>query len=499
MNKIKLLLSCLFTLTITVLLLQNIDAQEIVFDNTYGFADYSAGRSIVQLSDSGYAFLGITGFTEGNSQLLFVRTDKNGVPLHFRQTADADKLYDGKMMRIAANGDYIIVGTLRDGTKPYSPFCMRVDSSFNSLWFSTIPTNDWVFGKSLVELPDGSIVVVGETYDTDTTGADAIFMRFSQNGELLSMRASGRVGNDGYNSVELRDSTSLLVSGFQKNGISGDTIPFFAYLDFDGNTIFLRSFEEYKTNAVANHAVTDSKNNILCAGYTTMYDTLGYSDYFLTAFDTAGNFINDLYVDLSLWEGADDSYQSIGITPDGHIFVAGTCAGNNYLQPSILVHLLDSNYNWIIGTERTGQDIKKSDVLSQLVATSDGGCIMIGTTTDLGAHISDIFIFKIGHEPSNMSPIQHFLPVENFSKEFKFEIFPNPAKNYTHLSWNNAPQGKSQVTLYDLSARKILSLEHDFSSEPDMTLRLPNIPQGSYLLEIKNGKVGFIRKIVVLH
>ncbi len=141
MNKIKLLLVCFFTLTIVLFSLQNIEAQEIVFDNTYGFADYSAGRSIVQLPDSGYAFLGITGFAEGNSQLLFVRTDKNGVPLHFRQTADADKLYEGKMMRVAANGDYIIAGTLRDGTKPYSPFCMRVDSSFNSLWVSTIPTN----------------------------------------------------------------------------------------------------------------------------------------------------------------------------------------------------------------------------------------------------------------------------------------------------------------------------------------------------------------------
>ncbi len=239
----------------------------------------------------------------------------------------------------------------------------------------------------------------------------------------------------------------------------------------------------------------DSKNNILCAGYTTMYDTLGYSDYFLTAFDTAGNFINDLYVDLSLWEGADDSYQSIGIAPDGHIFVSGTCEGNNYLQPSILVHILDADYNWEGGTERTGQEIKKSDVLSQLVATSDGGCIMIGTTADLGAHISDVFVFKIGQEPSNMSPIQHFLLVGNFSKDFKFEIFPNPATKVTHLSWNDAPKGKTEITLYDLAARKILSLEHDFSIESEMTLCLPNIPHGIYLLQIQNRNVGFIRKI----
>ncbi|MBQ7490541.1 MAG: T9SS type A sorting domain-containing protein [Bacteroidales bacterium] len=499
MNNIKAFQLYSFILPIIILLLQNVEAQEIVFDNTYGFADYSAGKSIVQLSDSGYAFMGSTGFAEGNSQLLFVRLDKNGVPLHFRQTADADKLYDGRMMRIAANGDYLVTGTLRDGTQPYAPFCMRIDTSFNIIWNTVVPANDWAFGNSLIELPDGSIAVAGETYDTDSTGADALFLRFSPNGDLMAKRASGLPGNDGYNSLETIDSASLLVAGFRKSTVSSDTVPFFASIDFDGNVTNLRSFEEYKTKAVVNHAIMDSRRNIVCVGYTMMYDTLGYSDFFMTTFDTAGNYIADLYVDLPMWAGADDLYKSVGVTPEGNIFAAGTCAGNNYLQPSILVHLLDKDYNWEDGTVRTGHDVKKSDVLSQLVTTSDGGCIMIGTTTDLGSHIADIFIFKLGQKPSDESPIQHYLPVEHFDNEPDFEIYPNPVSNFAHISWKEAPQGKTQISVYDMAAHKLLSLEHDFSIAPDLTLHLPDIPYGNYILGIQNGRSESFRKIVITH
>ncbi len=146
----------------------SLSAQSVLFDHTYGYADYSYGKSIVQMADSGYVFLANTGNPNGNARLLLVRLDPMGIPQFYKEFHDYN-LYNGNYLIKAANGDLLITGEVKNDNTPYQPFVMRVDSLFNVKWTFVLPCDDWSFSRQLVELPNREIVMVGETYDTDTT------------------------------------------------------------------------------------------------------------------------------------------------------------------------------------------------------------------------------------------------------------------------------------------------------------------------------------------
>ncbi|MCQ2286889.1 MAG: T9SS type A sorting domain-containing protein [Bacteroidales bacterium] len=472
-------------------------SQSIAFDNTYGYADYSAGKSILQLSDDNYVFLGNTSSYSGKTQLILGKIDSYGKPIFYRQTNDDNILYDGRHLILLKNGNFLVTGTLKKDSTTYQPFCMCFDSLFEKQWLTVLPSADWAWGKQCCELPDHSLVTIGQTYDTDSTNVDAFFCKIASNGNLMTLKKSNWLGDDGYNSVELFDSTSLLVGGFRWNETLQDTVPFFSFLNFDGEETAHYDFEQFKNQAVVNQAIRDSKGNIVTVGYTSMYDPLGKEDFFLTVFDTSGNYINDLYVDQKIWAGEDDLYKSVGIGKNGQIFAGATCKGNNYLQPTILLHLLDADYNWQNSTVRAGTQYDKSDELSQLIPTSDGGCILIGTTTDLGTHLSDILICKIDSLLSPIQPIQHYLPVKEEVEENHLSIFPNPATDFFTIYWENAPQGTSSIELFDLTLHRLFSTPNDFSKNERIRISTHTLPAGCYLLKIGNSNHQYVKKLIV--
>ena len=180
----------------------SLSAQSILFDYTYGYADYSFGKSIVQMADSGYVFLANTGNPNGNARLLLVRLDQFGIPQFYKEFHDYN-LYNGNYLIKAANGDLLITGEIKNDNTPYQPFVMRVDSLFNEKWTFVLPCNDWSFSRQLLELPNREIVMVGETYDTDTTSVDALWVKLSETGQSLSVIKSELPGDDGFTSVSL--------------------------------------------------------------------------------------------------------------------------------------------------------------------------------------------------------------------------------------------------------------------------------------------------------
>ena len=482
-----------------MLCLQMLCGQVVTYDHTYGFADYSYGKSIVQLPDSGYAFVANVSADMGNAQLLFVRLNAHGEPLYYRQTNDAEKLYSVSKMRRADNGDFLVTGFTKRGDEEYSPFFLRTDTAFNVLWETVLPSGDWTFSRDVVELPDGSFVAVGTTYDTDSTGQDGLVVKIASDGEILSVRKTCLKGNDAYNSVEFYQDSLLLVSGFQQDVEIGDTIPFFAFLNFDGMENLRHPFGDRIADAVANHSIRDSKGNIVTVGYTYRYDTLHKKDFYMIVFDSFGEYVTELYVDVALWMGQDDEYQNVAIGNDGRIFLAGTAAGNNYLRPVILVHLLDADYNFVASTVRAGPHYEGNE-LSQIVPTLDGGAVLIGATSDFERHLSAVFVCKLDEMLSEEGEVEHCLPVTDMQvPPFSVVVFPNPVSEMVTIRLDDGFSGTMRVVFYDLTMKAVWQREVATMGAEEMQVSVRDLPAGTYLLKLQNGAGTIMKKIVVVH
>lgn len=497
--KIEMKKNFVFLILSLLLCLQTILGQPVTFDHTYGFSDYSYGRSIVQLPDSGYAFVANVSSERGNAQLLFVRLDSHGVPLYYRQTNAPDRLYAAHKLLRADNGDFVVTGFSKFLDEEYAPFFLRTDTAFNILWETSLPAGDWTFSQDMVELPSGSFVAVGSTYDTDSTGQDGLVMKIASDGTVLHFHKTDLPGNDAYTSVSFFQDSLLLVSGFQQDAENGDTIPFFAFLNFEGQENLRHTFDDHIAHAVANQSVEDSRGNIVTVGYTYRYDTLHKKDFFMIIFDPSIEYVTELFLDETLWMGYDDEYQSVAISNEGKIFIAGTAEGNNYGRPVILVHLLDADYTFIGSSVRAGLHYVRNE-LSQIIPTSDGGAILIGTTSDFDEHLSAVFVCKLDESASAEGEVVHYLPVEeSHPASFEVEMFPVPASDELTIRMGNVPAGLWRIVLYDLSLKQVWWSEMQTKEADEIRIPVSGLPAGTYLLKLQN-KTGFVvKKVVVLH
>ncbi len=472
-------------------------AQTITFDHTYGYADYSYGKSIIQHVDSGYFVLANTGSPNGNTRLLLIKLDPHGIPVYHKEFHDF-YLYNGQFIIKARNGDLLITGEIKNVEGPYQPFVMRVDTLFNLKWSYTLPYNNWTFSKMLVELPQGDIVAVGETYDTDSTGTDGNWLKISAEGVLKEAKSTQRVGNDGYTSVSLWNDSILLLSGYQKNVNTMDSVPFYSLVSASGEVLSHVHYGGIRNKSVCNQAVRDSLNNIVNIGYTRMYDDSAYKDFFMLVFNTNMEVVANVYVDYNLWRLTDNEYTSVAVAKNGDIVVGANAQGNNYNKPTVLLHRYKKNdYSFDVGTVRAGSLYKKADYLSQVIATNDGGAILIGSSTSLGTHLSDILICKVDSVLSPMTPVTHYLKIENSKPQpnFNFTLYPNPTTDKVTISFTDNDNDITIVKLYNLQLKELMRLEHNFFVQPQLELRLTDYASGIYFLKIENKNHQFGSKI----
>lgn len=462
----------------------SLSAQSILFDYTYGYADYSFGKSIVQMADSGYVFLANTGNPNGNARLLLVRLDQFGIPQFYKEFHDYD-LYNGNFLIKAANGDLLITGEVKNDNTPYQPFVMRVDSLFNVKWTFVLPCNDWSFSRQLLELPNREIVMVGETYDTDTTSVDALWVKLSETGQSLSVIKSELPGDDGFTSVSLWSDSLMLVSGFQQNLITNDSVPFYSLMNFNGENHHHVQYGAIRNKAVSTQTLRDPFGKVVTIGYTRMYDDLEYKDFYLILFDSAGNSLYSSYVDYPIWQHADDEYSSMGIAANGDLIVGVNAEGNSYYKPTIILHLYrGGDYAFKRSVVRSGTGYQKSDILSQVIPTNDGGFILIGTTTSLGTHLSDILICKLDSNLTPITPTSHYLPVEESRDSPAYSLFPNPATSKISLFVDQKQNEYVQISLYNTQSILLWSGQHNFFMQPQIDFDLTRYPPGLYFLKI---------------
>ena len=122
---------------------------------------------------------------------------------------------------------------------------------------------------------------------------------------------------------------------------------------------------------------------------------------------------------------------------------------------------------------------------TSLIATNDGGCLIVGGAFDYSCNHYDLFVLKVN--PDGYLDTDEII-VQNVRS---YEYWPNPAQDELHLHYS--PDVKpTQIELYDLQGRLVRTQRTGLES-----LNLQGLSAGTYTMRVtlEGGKV-FSDKVV---
>jgi hypothetical protein len=171
---------------------------------------------------------------------------------------------------------------------------------------------------------------------------------------------------------------------------------------------------------------------------------------------TGGKFIGS-YADLSSWSGKDIVLR----------FRFGTNASTAFPQ------------GWFV------DDIEFMDLLNyngQACLTANEGVSVCVFAPERGTIVESQFLTNIDEEQ---------LP------GLQVALYPNPAKNYLQLGFNNATPREIRVSLLTVDARRVLSRKFQIFGTEAVGFDVSNLNRGLYFVEIQSNEGVLVKKVVL--
>jgi hypothetical protein len=82
----------------------------------------------------------------------------------------------------------------------------------------------------------------------------------------------------------------------------------------------------------------------------------------------------------------------------------------------------------------------------------------------------------------------------------EFSLYPNPARDFIHITSGIGEKANITMNVYDLSGKKLESVSYDRNSPGKQTFELntSNLDPGTYLLQIRSGNSSSTQKVTIL-
>jgi hypothetical protein len=357
------------------------------------------------------------------------------------------------------------------------------DTSITKLWYLKLdknlvkadekylgmPANSWFSYMNSIIDSDSNIVITGYTSRWDTVSPlndDAFFYKLSLAGDSLNskfIRSDYKLSLS-YDIIEKTDQTGYYSYGFKySNTPSEGGERFDLSKQFDSIDVMSvpQDIEYYMSPEWLNDSIIIMSGK----GYST-----GIPNYSLRVLTTT---IENTPIDDNHFimegdiPGHPAMYQGLSIN-DNNIYVGGT-SNLDYSNPFFSTldswfHLVKVNpdlspvwENWYGGDAYY--------FLYSILATSDGGCLMVGNRYDyeLQEQERDIYVAKVNSE-GLIVWTQEIKPDQNM-----FSIYPNPGSNQINLKM---PAGEFDFELYGLNGQVLIKQQVNGENNTINTIQL---------------------------
>jgi hypothetical protein len=356
----------------------------VQWQKTFGGDSYDEGYSVQQTSDGGYIIAGTTSsFGAGGYDVYLIKTDSNGNQ-EWQKTFGGDSYDWGRSVRQTSDGGYIIAGVTDSfGAGKEDVYLIKTDSGGNLTWQKTFGGTSNDSGESVQQTTDGGYIIAGITTSFGTWYYNVYLIKTDPNGNTQWQKTFG--GGSfavGFSAQQTSDGGYIIAGG-----CSGGDV-YLIKTDSDGNLMWQKTFGgSYSAVGYSVQQTTDG--GYIIAG-RTWWGIGGPEGGILIKTDSAGD---------SQWEKTFGGVgYSVQQTKDsGYVIAGGTeypslgpaWDGNVYLIKTYP----DGNSQW----QRTFGG-SYDDGGRSVQQTSDGGYIIAGGISSLGAGSYDIYLIKLSSE-----------------------------------------------------------------------------------------------------
>jgi murein DD-endopeptidase MepM/ murein hydrolase activator NlpD len=327
----------------------------------------------------------------GDEDIYIIKLDANGNRVWQRRYVRSDDW--ATSIQQTSDGGYIIAGgTYSFGG--YDVYIIKLDGNGNIVWEKTFGGSGYDIANSIQQTSDGGYIVAGGIHSFGTGEEDVYIIKLDENGDKLWEKTFGGSGYDIANSIQQTSDGGYIVAGYTNSFGAGYSDVYIIKLDGNGNKLWEKTFGGSDYDAA--YSIQQTKDGgYIIAGWTNSFGAGSY-DVYVMKLEGNGNIVW-----AKTFGGSDyDEAYSIQQTTDGGYIVAGITSSLGAGSYDVYVIKLDANGNklWEKIYGGSGDDYAWS-----IQQTTDGGYIVAGWTNSLGAGYSDVYIIKMDSE-GNTAP-----------------------------------------------------------------------------------------------
>ena len=220
------------------------DAEGVIWERTYGGANWEWANDLIEVSDGGYALVGFTDptATTYGGVMWLVRTDADGNQLWNRTIGNlTEDVCRGDSLIECSDGGFAIAGDfLYEVPQHAEMWLVRTDANGDCIWNRTYNGPDGgALCTELIECSDGGFALYGGASE------DYYFVRTDSNGVQLWNRTYGYVGRDFAwpgSLVQCDDGGFAMLGNTQSLG--SDSQVLLVRTDSDGNRLWRKDYDK---------------------------------------------------------------------------------------------------------------------------------------------------------------------------------------------------------------------------------------------------------------
>lgn len=418
-----------------------------LWTRTFGGAELDCIYAVVQTSDGGCVFSGVTrSFGAGQEDIWLIKTDASGNQLWERTFGGtgSDIAYS---LQNTADGGFVVVGfTTSFGAGSRDVWLIETDGEGNINWQKTYGALQWDEGRSVLQTPDGGYVIAGFTSSFGVDGTDVWLFKTDDQGEIKWSSFFGGPGLEAALSVVQAQDGGYVLTGYTTSFGAGNEDVWLIKTDSVGQMEWNRTFGGFYQDYGRSVTATADGGYII-AGYTYSYIP-GSSWAWLIKTDISGNMTWDRFF------GGDNGARanSVRQTPEGGYIVCGSTSSSG----------AGSSDLWLVRTDVSGAlqwDLNFGgtdwDEGHSVCTATDGGFFAAGSTRSFGAGSADGWLVRTVPElgiEAGAAPMAPWLICS-----------PNPSHGRVVLSCSVAPGALARLSIYDLTGRLVATLFDGYS------------------------------------
>ena len=465
----------------------------VKFRKVIGNEGYDYGYYAEQTPDKGYILIGSTSSFSENSDMYAIKTDSMGIPkLH--KSFGGINLEKGYSVKRTSDNGYILAGyTNSSGAGGYDVYMVKIDSLFATQWEKTYGGSDWDFGNCVQQTADGGYIVCGSTYSYGHGNQDYYLIKTDANGDTLWTKTYGGANDDVAKSVVQTSDGGYALTGMSIS--AGDSLSDFYTIKTNatGDTLWTNRYGGSGAD-IANGIIETQAGDYLIAGECSNIVAGNGVEATVVRLNSSG-----IYSTHETFGGSSyDTYRGISQNAEGKIAMAGST--NSFgLNGDALVVILNSDLSFYYAT--TYGTIETDEGYS-IQPTADRGFIFCGYTNGFNNGLEDIYLIKtdtMGLSGGTGSETFYVTGISDIAaaQATKFAVYPNPAHSSITISLDQSvATDETIISISDLPGREIMTMK---TSGMAPVIDLQSLPDGMYVVTVKNPGFSASKKLVVHH